>query len=82
MLQNLKIRCDHAKRGCRELIKLEFLDRHVKSCGYSPTRCTNSGCSQVINQHEKEQHENFVWLFVTTVNNKCHGTQVVFIPAS
>ena len=57
MLECLKIRCEHAKRGCRELIKLEFLHQHVKSCGYSPTRCTNSGCFQVINQHEKERHE-------------------------
>ena len=60
MLECLKIRCDHANRGCRELIKLEFLPQHVKSCGYSPTRCTNPGCSQVFNQHEKERHEKQV----------------------
>ena len=71
MLQNLKIRCDHAKRGCRELIKLEFLDRHVKSCGYSPTRCTNSGCSEVINQHEKERHENELCRFRMVVCEDC-----------
>ena len=71
MLQNLKIRCDHAKRGCRELIKLEFLERHVKSCGYSPTRCTNPGCSEVINQHEKERHENELCRFRMTVCNDC-----------
>ncbi|CAB3996078.1 E3 ubiquitin- ligase PDZRN3 [Paramuricea clavata] len=71
MLQNLKIRCDHAKRGCRELIKLEFLDRHVKSCGYSPTRCTNPGCPQVINQHEKERHENELCRFRMVVCDDC-----------
>ncbi len=71
MLQSLKIRCDHAKRGCRELIKLEFLDRHVKSCGYSPTRCTNPGCSEVINQHEQERHENELCRFRMTVCNDC-----------
>ena len=71
MLQNLKIRCDHAQRGCRELIKLEFLDHHVKSCGYSPTRCTNSGCSQVINQHEKERHENELCRFRMIVCDDC-----------
>ncbi len=71
MLQSLKIRCDHAKRGCRELIKLEFLERHVKSCGYSPTRCTNPGCSEVINQHEKERHENELCRFRMTVCNDC-----------
>ena len=71
MLQNLKIRCDHAQRGCRELIKLEFLDRHVKSCGYSPTHCTNPGCSQVINQHEKERHENELCRFRMVVCDDC-----------
>ena len=71
MLQNLKIRCDHAQRGCRELIKLEFIDRHVKSCGYSPTRCTNPGCSQVINQHEKERHENELCRFRMIVCDDC-----------
>ena len=71
MLQNLKIRCDHAKCGCRELIKLEFLDHHVESCGYSPTRCTNPGCSQVINQHEKERHENELCLFRMVVCDDC-----------
>ncbi|CAB3996080.1 E3 ubiquitin- ligase NRDP1 [Paramuricea clavata] len=71
MLQNLKIRCDHAKRGCQELMKLEFLDRHVKSCGYSPTRCTNSGCSQIINQHEKERHENELCRFRLIVCDDC-----------
>ena len=71
MLQNLKIRCDHAQRGCQELIKLEFLDRHVKSCGYSPTRCTNPGCSQVVNQHEKERHENELCRFRMVVCDDC-----------
>ena len=71
MLLSLKIRCDHAKRGCRELIKLEFLDRHVKRCGYSPTRCTNPGCSEVINQHEQERHENELCRFRMTVCNDC-----------
>ena len=71
MLQSLKIRCDHAKRGCRELIKLEFLERHVKRCGYSPTRCTNPGCSEVINQHEKEQHENELCRFRMIVCDDC-----------
>ena len=71
MLECLKIRCDHAKRGCQELVKLEFLYQHVKSCGYSPTRCTNSGCSQVINQHDKEQHENKLCPFGMFVCDDC-----------
>ena len=71
MVECLKIRCDHANRGCRELIKLEFLPQHVKSCGYSPTRCTNPGCSQVINQHEKERHEHELCPFGRIVCDDC-----------
>ena len=58
MLNNLNIGCDHADRGCQELIKLEFFDHHVKSCGCSPTTCTNPGCSEIVNLHEKKRHEN------------------------
>ena len=71
MLECLKIRCDHAKRGCQELIKLEFLHQHVKSCGYLPIRCTNSGCSQVINQQDKELHENKLCPFRMFVCDDC-----------
>ena len=71
MLECLKIRCDHANRGCRELIKLEFLPQHVKSCGYSPARCTNPGCSQVFNQHEKERHEHELCPFGMIVCDNC-----------
>ena len=56
-LQDLIIRCDNENRGCQELIKLEFLERHVQSCGYSPTRCSNAGCKEVINRHDKQRHE-------------------------
>ena len=71
MLECLKIFCDHANRGCRGLIKLEFLHQHVKSCGYSPTRSTNSGCSQVFNQHEKERHESELSPFGMIVCDDC-----------
>ena len=71
MLECLKIRCDHANRGCRELIKLEFLHQHVKSCGYSPTRCTNPRCSQVFNRHEKERHEHELCPFGMIVCDDC-----------
>ena len=55
-LSPLKIRCNFVDRGCRELVELEFLKRHVAQCGYSPTVC--DGCSMVINKVDKEHHEN------------------------
>ena len=77
MWENLMIRCDYENHGCGELIKLEFLDRHVGSCGYSPTRCTNAGCAEVINQHEKEQHEHELCQFRKIVCDDC-GEQVIW----
>ena len=71
LLQSLEIRCDHEKRGCQEFIKLEFLDRHVNSCGYSPTPCTNTGCAQVMNQNEKERHEREQCEFRKIVCDEC-----------
>ena len=77
MWENLMIRCDYENRGCGELIKLEFLDRHVSSCGYSPARCTNAGCAEVINQHEKERHERELCQFRKIVCDDC-GEQVIW----
>ena len=77
MWENLTIRCDYENRGCVELIKLEFLDRHVSSCGYSPTRCTNAGCAEVVNQHEKERHERELCQFRKIVCDDC-GEQLIW----
>ena len=76
-LQSLTIRCDHENRGCPEFVKLEFLDRHVNSCGYSPTPCTNSGCEVVMNRHEKERHEREQCQFRKIVCDEC-GEQVIW----
>ncbi len=77
MLEGLEIRCDHENRGCRELIKLEFLDHHVDSCGYSPTRCTNVDCAEVMNRNEKERHEREQCDFRKIVCDEC-GEQVIW----
>ena len=71
LLESLMIRCDYENRGCRDLIKLEFLDRHVRSCGYSRTRCTNACCTEVMNRHEKERHERELCQFRQIVCNEC-----------
>ena len=76
-LQELIIRCDNQNRGCQELMKLEFLERHVESCGYSPTRCANAGCKEVINQHDKQRHELELCQFRKIDCNEC-GEQVIW----
>ena len=77
LLESLMIRCDYENRGCRELIKLEFLDRHVRICGYSPTRCTNTGCAEVMSRLEKDRHEYELCEFRKIVCDDC-GEQVIW----
>ena len=76
-LQELIIRCDNENRGCQELIKLEFLDRHVQNCGYSPTRCSNAGCKEMINPHDKQRHELELCQFRKIDCDEC-GEQVIW----
>ena len=71
MLMRLKIKCDHATRGCREWTDLEFLERHVENCGYSPTSCINPGCFEVINRVDKDKHEDELCRFRTIVCEDC-----------
>ena len=71
LLESLMIRCDNKNRGCQELIKLECLDHHVRSCGYSPTRCRNACCAEVMNRHKKEQHKRELCEFRKVVCDEC-----------
>ncbi|CAB4034449.1 E3 ubiquitin- ligase PDZRN3-like [Paramuricea clavata] len=76
-MQSFMIRCDHENRGCPEVVKLKFLERHVNSCGYSPTRCTNAGCAEAMNRHEKERHEREQCQFRKIACDEC-GEQVIW----
>ena len=35
LLSSLKITCDYAQRGCREVVELGVLKRHVKHCKFA-----------------------------------------------
>ena len=70
-LDKLEISCDYVNRGCQEFMKLQLLDEHLSSCGYSPTTCTNTGCAQEMNRNEKEQHEGEQCEFRKIVCEEC-----------
>ena len=57
-LNELKIRCDHYDRGCRELVQLQNLQRHVAECGFSPVVCQNQGCGKTISKRDRTYHES------------------------
>ena len=69
-LNERKIRCDHHDRGCRELVQLQNLQRHVAECGFSPVVCANQGCGETISKRDRTYHESELCQFRKL---KCHN---------
>ena len=68
-LSELRICCDYSSRGCREVMLLNNLQRHVAICGFSPVKCSNDGCNIMVNKRDKVHHETEVCDFRRV---KCH----------
>ena len=73
-LDERKIRCDYEDRGCRELVQLQNLNRHVAECGFSPVVCGNLGCGQTINKRDRTYHESELCQFRKL---KCHNCEEI-----
>ena len=71
-LNERKIRCDYEDRGCRELVQLQNLNRHVAECGFSPVVCGNQGCGQTISKRDRTYHESELCQFRKL---KCHNCE-------
>lgn len=71
LLSSLKIQCDYADGGCRELIELGSLKGHLIHCGYSPTQCGNEGCLETLNKRDKEAHESQLCEFRVEYCDNC-----------
>ncbi|CAB4002160.1 E3 ubiquitin- ligase NRDP1-like [Paramuricea clavata] len=69
-LDELSIRCDHYDRGCRELVQLQNLKRHVAECGFTPVACGNQGCGETISKRDRTYHESELCQFRKL---KCHN---------
>ncbi|CAB3993530.1 E3 ubiquitin- ligase NRDP1 [Paramuricea clavata] len=69
-LDERKIRCDHYDRGCRELVQLQNLNRHVDECGFTPVVCGNQGCGETISKRDRTYHESELCQFRKL---KCHN---------
>ncbi len=70
-LKELSIRCDHYDRGCRELVQLQNLQRHVAECGFSPVVCGNQGCGETISKRDRTYHESELCQFRKLKCHKC-----------
>ena len=73
-LNERKIRCDYEDRGCRELVQLQNLNRHVAKCGFSPVVCGNHGCGQTISKRDRTYHESEQCQFRKL---KCHNCEKI-----
>ena len=73
-LNERKIRCDYEDRGCRELVQLQNLNRHVAECGFSPVDCGNQGCGQTISKRDRTYHESELCQFRKL---KCHNCEEI-----
>jgi hypothetical protein len=59
-LATLQISCEFEARGCKALVELKSLRKHVQTCDFMPVACSNDGCSKPINRKDKKHHENEV----------------------
>ena len=73
-LNERKIRCDYEERGCRELVELQNLNRHVAECGFGPVVCGNQGCGQTISKRDRTYHESELCQFRKL---KCHNCEEI-----
>ena len=73
-LNERRIRCDYEDRGCRELVQLQNLSRHVAECGFSPVVCGNQGCGQTISKRDRTYHESELCQFRKL---KCHNCEEI-----
>ncbi|XP_059415894.1 E3 ubiquitin-protein ligase PDZRN3-B-like isoform X2 [Carassius carassius] len=56
LILKLDIKCDNHARGCQTIVKLQHLAEHAEMCDYSPARCRNKGCSEVLNLKDMDAH--------------------------
>ncbi|KAM4022511.1 LOW QUALITY PROTEIN: E3 ubiquitin-protein ligase PDZRN3 [Anomaloglossus baeobatrachus] len=56
LILKLEIKCDNYSRGCDKVVRLQSLGEHAEMCDYSPAKCRNKGCSEVLNLRDMDAH--------------------------
>ncbi|XP_057701230.1 E3 ubiquitin-protein ligase PDZRN3-B isoform X2 [Corythoichthys intestinalis] len=56
LILKLDIKCDNHVRGCDAVVKLQDLAEHAGMCDYSPVKCRNKGCSEVLSLRDIDAH--------------------------
>ncbi|XP_029358191.1 E3 ubiquitin-protein ligase PDZRN3-B isoform X3 [Echeneis naucrates] len=56
LILKLEIKCDNYARGCDAVVKLQHLAEHAEMCDFSPAKCRNRGCNEVLNLRDMDAH--------------------------
>ncbi|XP_048096135.1 E3 ubiquitin-protein ligase PDZRN3-B-like [Alosa alosa] len=56
LILKLDIKCDNYARGCTRLVTLQHLAEHTDMCDFSPAKCRNKGCNEVLNLKDMDSH--------------------------
>ncbi|XP_061689220.1 E3 ubiquitin-protein ligase PDZRN3-B [Syngnathoides biaculeatus] len=56
LILKLEIKCDNHVRGCDAVVKLQHLAEHAGMCDYSPAKCRNLGCNEVLSLRDVDAH--------------------------
>lgn len=56
LILKLDIKCDNYARGCKRVVKLQHLSEHTEMCDFSPAKCRNKGCNEVLNLKDMDSH--------------------------
>ncbi|XP_031136328.1 E3 ubiquitin-protein ligase PDZRN3-B isoform X1 [Sander lucioperca] len=56
LILKLEIKCDNHARGCDAVVKLQHLAEHAEMCDYSPEKCRNKGCNEVLSLRDMDAH--------------------------
>nr|XP_054604419.1 E3 ubiquitin-protein ligase PDZRN3-B isoform X2 [Nothobranchius furzeri] len=56
LILKLEIKCDNHARGCDAVVKLQHLAEHAEMCDFSPAKCRNKGCDEVLSLRDVDAH--------------------------
>ncbi|KAM9859909.1 E3 ubiquitin-protein ligase PDZRN3-B isoform 2-T2 [Aulostomus maculatus] len=56
LILKLEIKCDNQARGCAAVVQLQHLAEHAGVCDFSPAKCRNRGCDEVLNLRDVDAH--------------------------
>ncbi|KAM4740209.1 E3 ubiquitin-protein ligase PDZRN3-B isoform 2-T2 [Anableps anableps] len=56
LILKLEIKCDNHSRGCDAVVTLQHLAEHAEMCDFSPAKCRNKGCEEVLSVRDLDAH--------------------------